>query len=195
MELGTGLFLSAVFLGTIALFIATKDRWNWKRVARRAIGGAVVLLVLIFIGVWGYTWYEGRPVPQDELWGIKLGMNQAEVKYLKGEPNNSDDDRWYYGKEGDNVSRFVLFVDGNVAQIMVYGKPNYLPTVAHVSSYSDSKDIEAKLGKPTKVQLSNDSLRKMVVFENYRLWFGLSKEEIQAIAVFDPNKKSAAFKD
>lgn len=32
MELGTGIFLSTLFLGTIALFIATKDRWNWKKI-------------------------------------------------------------------------------------------------------------------------------------------------------------------
>jgi len=32
MTLGLGIFLSLLFLGTIALFIATKDRWNWKKI-------------------------------------------------------------------------------------------------------------------------------------------------------------------
>ena len=32
MDVGTGIFLSAIFLGLIALFIGTKDRWKWKKI-------------------------------------------------------------------------------------------------------------------------------------------------------------------
>jgi membrane protein YdbS with pleckstrin-like domain len=61
MELGTGILLSAVFLGTVALFIATKDRWNWKKIFLWPLG------VIVGLGVVGgsiaylYQQYEDRP--------------------------------------------------------------------------------------------------------------------------------------
>jgi len=32
MSVGTAIFFSAVLLAFVALYIATKDRWNWKKI-------------------------------------------------------------------------------------------------------------------------------------------------------------------
>ncbi len=46
MTLGTGIFLSAAFLGLIFLYHSTKDRWNWTKGAKRLGFLAVGLVVL-----------------------------------------------------------------------------------------------------------------------------------------------------
>jgi hypothetical protein len=48
MEIGTAIFLSSVMLGTIALYIATMDRWPWKRVAQ-AFGLFVLAIIVVII--------------------------------------------------------------------------------------------------------------------------------------------------
>lgn len=197
LELGTGVFLSAIFLGLIGLYAATKDRWNWKKIALRLVGGFIASIAVIGIGIWAYSWFESRPVPQDELMGIKLGMTQQEVKYLKGEmqisPRNKDL-WWLRDEEVAQPLTSVHFVDGVVAQVQAIKiAKESLPYVANVSSYSGSKDIEEKLGRPTKVLMSKDSLSKMMVYDNYRVWFSLSQEKMWAVGVFDPKKHTPGF--
>jgi heme exporter protein D len=45
MEVGTAIFLSALVLGTIALYGLTMDRWPWRRFAA-AVGGVLLIIVI-----------------------------------------------------------------------------------------------------------------------------------------------------
>jgi len=98
MELGTGIFLSAIFLGAVALFIATKDRWNWKKILLWPLGVIVGLLVVGWAAAYVYDQYEARPKKVDELWGIKLGASVADVKFSKGEPTQAALQPAYIGR-------------------------------------------------------------------------------------------------
>ena len=77
MNLGLSIFLSAVFLGIIVLFIATKDRWNWRRIVLWPIKSAswvvLVLLILGGIGLFVNEVLLNRPKLQTSFWGISLG--------------------------------------------------------------------------------------------------------------------------
>ena len=100
MELGTGIFLSAVFLGTVGLFVATKDRWNWKKIFLWPLG------VIVGLGIVGgsiaylYRQHEDRPRKLTELWGVSLNDSTGDVKFKKGKPpwRMDDGDLWIYGK-------------------------------------------------------------------------------------------------
>ena len=46
MSIAFSIFLAAVFLGVIYLYINTRGRWNWPRITKRAL---VILGVLIAI--------------------------------------------------------------------------------------------------------------------------------------------------
>ncbi len=86
MELGTAVFLSAVFLGSVALFIATKDRWNWKKLL---LWPLTVVLGLSAIGGAGFyinSRIQERPQKELGLWDIQLGAGPADVKFIKGNP-------------------------------------------------------------------------------------------------------------
>lgn len=84
MELGTGIFLSAVVLGVVAIFIATKDRWNWGKVARRAIFSIVALVLVVLGGIYAYDWYQDRPTLQKEFRGVALGEKYQDVVFRHG---------------------------------------------------------------------------------------------------------------
>lgn len=84
MELGTGIFLSAVFLGIVALYIATKDRWNWKKILLWPLAVVVVLSSVGGIVAYAYKKYEERPKVQVEFNGIKLGDQFQDVVFRHG---------------------------------------------------------------------------------------------------------------
>ena len=56
MNLGLAIFLSSIFLGIIFLFHSTKDRWNWKKIAKLT---SLILLttLVILISIWVYRFY------------------------------------------------------------------------------------------------------------------------------------------
>ena len=71
MSLGLSLFLSSIFLGIVALFIATKDRWNWKKIILWPVVGTFVLALLSSASIYLY-WRsaERRPVPP-QIFSVK----------------------------------------------------------------------------------------------------------------------------
>jgi hypothetical protein len=85
MSIGLGIFLSSLCLGTIALYGITKDRWNWRRIGRNISLG---LLVIAIAGAGVYFWNDLPTfiLKQNEYAGLRLGMTQEEVQYIKGHP-------------------------------------------------------------------------------------------------------------
>jgi hypothetical protein len=87
MSLGTGIFLSSILLALVLLYVTTKDRWGWRRFAKR-IGVFVLLLVVIAVLVGGgfYLW-SNLPVGQQAHYaGLEIGNSPEEVMYRKGSP-------------------------------------------------------------------------------------------------------------
>jgi outer membrane protein assembly factor BamE (lipoprotein component of BamABCDE complex) len=96
MSLGTSIFLSSLVLAFVALFIATKDRWSWKKIILWPLAG----LILIASGLWAYSTIQGHPKVQTSFWDIPLGATEGDVRFLKGAPNvvpkSKDQDAWEY---------------------------------------------------------------------------------------------------
>jgi len=57
MSIGTAIFLSSLFLGLVALFAATKDRWRWGQFVKR-LALTVASILLLAALAWGgvYLW-------------------------------------------------------------------------------------------------------------------------------------------
>src|SRR5262249_27859269 len=84
VTLGTGIFLSSVFLGLVLLYWITKDRWRWSRILLWLVGSVGA----IGAGVYLYFTYQPPPTKLLEYADLKLGMRQSEVNYVKGQPAN-----------------------------------------------------------------------------------------------------------
>jgi hypothetical protein len=91
MSVGTTIFLSSIVLASVILYGITKDRWPWASLtastARAASTTFVgVIIVSILIGVI-FTVESLLPIaPQTAYAGLRLGMGQDEVMYIKGYP-------------------------------------------------------------------------------------------------------------
>jgi hypothetical protein len=89
MSIGTALFLSTLVIGLIILYGITRDRWNWKAIAKRT-GLAVFVIVLVgLLTAGGFYLWNNLPVGvQTQYAGLKVGMHKDEVKYVKGMPTD-----------------------------------------------------------------------------------------------------------
>lgn len=88
MTLGTGIFLAAIVMSLTVLFIATKDRWNWKKILLWPLG----ICVAGGLAMWGYIEYQKRfpakpePTVHNSFWDIPLGATPDDVVFKKGKP-------------------------------------------------------------------------------------------------------------
>jgi len=88
MGIGIGTFLGLVFIGTIYLYIQTKDTWNWKKIWKLVgigIGALIVIPLIIGVIVWGYSeltdYYDKKPKIISTLHGLKLGEKLSDVEF------------------------------------------------------------------------------------------------------------------
>lgn len=191
MTVGTGIFLSAIFIGFIALFVATKDRWKWKKIVLW-FGGIVGLFV---IGFFGLLAYENRPDPPEKLaefWNIPLDMSQDEVLFRKGKPSFIVDEgpnaEWLftYDKGYANYSFEVLFKDNKVRTVFYRGPSYESPNVGGVDIGNSQEQLIKAFGQPSSISNSNDSLRRFVHFSKYNLFAGLEMNQVIGFGIYNP---------
>jgi hypothetical protein len=205
MELGTSVFLSAIFLGTVALFIATKDRWNWRRIFLWPVAAVLGLSIAGGTAVYIYDQYQSRPipvpvpvpVPQTSLWDITLGTSPAQIKFEKGQPSEIKGNEWLYllGREAGDGGYVIGFKDWKVRLIIYYGTRSSAPTIAGVSPYSSLSEIENKLGAPSFVSRSKDELQRWYSFDKFNVGVLFEKGEVVALGIFDPEAGPIRFVD
>jgi len=88
MSIGTGIFLGVLSIAIVLLYAVTKDRWHWRKIARRFGFGSIALLVLLlFAGISTYIWYKLPLAHQTQYAGLALGISPDEVVYRKGPPD------------------------------------------------------------------------------------------------------------
>lgn len=199
MELGTGIFLSSVLLGSIALFIATKDKWNWKKIALRTSITFIAIIGLSAGSIYLYTAHENWPHEEESLLGVSLGMEKAEVKFLKSEPTDVKDNVWEYaiyekqkhivGFQKERVSYSYFVYDS------LYGDNFEVPSLQKIKFPSTQEEIYEHFGKPTKVTWSREQLSKLFLYPKFNVFFLLTKNELRIMGIYDPAAWEPAFSD
>lgn len=194
MEIGTGIFLASVVLGSVALFIATKDRWNWKKITVRTLLSLVALGVLVPGGFYLRERLERRPSAEVSLWGLRLAQSKDDVRFLKGEPRHvwgaseGAPERWLYRDASQSGWYGVGFQDGLVTHVFYDGDRLYAPNLQGVSAYDDLTDITDHLGQPEKLKASEDGLRRFLLYPKWRTWFVVTGAGIVTRGIYDPSR-------
>jgi hypothetical protein len=189
MNLGTSIFLSSVVLAIAAIFIATKDRWNWKKI----ILWPLTIVILIAIVVYAYNTIEPRPKKETSFWEVPLGAREADVKFLKGEPIKKDGDTWSYITYDSGGSQWeymygVQFKDGKVYLIYYTVSPNYRyggPGIQGINIHYSWTKISEKYGEPSRVSTSEDELSRVYSFNKYGIAFEMKAGGVVGYGVFD----------
>lgn len=196
MELGTGIFLSAVFLGTVALYITTKDRWNWKKIIFWPVVALASVALVAGISTYLYEQYQNRPVLQESLWGVTLRSSPADVAFAKGKPAKIDEENaWVYPDTGENYSYYIRFKNNKVRAVIYLGSRLYAPTIAGVSAYSSVNELEDKLGPASFVSRSKDELLRWYSFEKFNVIALYGQGEIVAYGIYDATTGPIRFID
>ena len=86
MSLGFSIFLSSVVLAMAGIFIATKDRWNWKKIILRSTTAIILSALVWYAYSTIHETIRQRPKKETKFWDIPLGSTKADVRFLKGQP-------------------------------------------------------------------------------------------------------------
>jgi hypothetical protein len=200
MPVGTAIFLGALVVSVSIVFAATKDRWNWRRIAKWGAlvpAGVAALLVGAFVL---YTLWDSRQqslAPLVSFGDIPLSATQADVLFLKGKPSKeSSPDLWIYSAHIDrkslNAAQYiVVFKDGRVRYV-AYGdesgytigsSPYALGLLQLASSYQEVVD---RLGDPSHVANSPDQLARVLSYDKYNAFFYLQEGRVFAYGMYQP---------
>jgi hypothetical protein len=197
MTTGDGVFAGLLVVGLVWLYVATKDRWRWKRIFIRAC--LVLAVPVVGIAAWlGYTkWDESQARVADGMWDLKLGDSSDDVVLKKGKPSQQEPDKCI----GDNKQCMLwVYVDGelgymvelvagkvrSIQAITTDGNEFRLPGLQGISNYSSPDSVEAKFGKPDVVTSTADKTRQLANFSAYRVVFAYEKNRVVSVGVFDP---------
>lgn len=194
MSLGTGIFLSALFLGIIALYLGTKDQWNWRKIAFTLIAGPLAIAVVIAAGVGAYAYWVSVPRPATEFWDIPLGASKDDVRFLKGEPRLSGDELggWLYShtERGYVYWYNVEFgVDERVVEVVYHyheGSRYLSPDLLGIDAQYSLQRLVSKLGEPEQVGTVNDGLIRWYTYPRLNLRVALEKNQVIAYGIYDP---------
>jgi hypothetical protein len=188
MNLGTSIFLSSVVLALAAIFIATKDRWNWKKI----ILWPLTIVILIAIVVFAYNAIPQRPKKETSFWEIPLGATEADVRFLKGEPTKKYGDTWSYVTYDSGGSQWqymyrMQFKNAKFYLTYYAATPNYLygPEIQGIKLRYSLEQILQKFGTPSQVSTSEDGLSRLYSFNEYGVAFELKANRVVGFGVFD----------
>jgi len=200
MEMGTAILLSSVFLGTVGLYIATRDRWRWRAMLLRGGVGLALMGVLLAGGLslWNHRGLTDAEVgivaiePQMKFAGVTLGSTVGDVIFRKGDPAERKADKkgeeWYYSIMGEYPPKaelgrtYVRFIEGKVSRIYYAG--NLFAPLPGV--FSSQEDIELKLGTPDGVAESPDYKSRILSYDKYHVFYFLELNQVRSLGVYDP---------
>ncbi len=208
MSVGDGIFLSSVFLGTIALFIATKDRWNWHKIVVRSLIGIVAIIAIGGTWIYGWDLYNGRPqkpVPMSKFWDIPITASKGDIKFLKGSPDyvhkfksSGTSEVWAYGSSDDGKAQLkkgeiawdsylIGFRGEEIRRIGYIGYvPLRGPNLQGIDIGDSPETIIRALGNPTYVSVREDELTRVLSFASLNLYFELKEGKVFEYGILNP---------
>ncbi len=201
MQTGTALFFGLLLVAIVILYHSTKDRWNWKKMAKKSL---LIPIGLIGLGllIWLYNTVEekieNRAKKQTELQDILLGDSKNDVIFKKGNPDKGSDqdslkDLFIYPSYNSFV--IALFKEEKVSTIDYQCKsedsykecPSYF-SLNGISFKESFKDVEEKLGKPSSIKCSHeDKTFRIYSYKKYQTEYAIDKDGVFSISIFDSN--------
>lgn len=185
MSLGLGIFLSSIFLGWVALFIGTKDRWNWKKLTLWPVG----IIAALCVALWAYSLIEDRPKVEHAFWDIPLNASKSDVKFIKGEASEREDDMWRYitkDQSGNwSTAYYVHFEEDKVWAISFYanGFSRWETNIQGIRIGDKIDVVRRKFGEPSHVSASNNELKRLHTYNLYNVVFELEKNEVVGLGI------------
>ncbi len=190
MTLGTGLFLSTIVASIVALFIATKDRWQWKKIILWSVAGPIALIAVCSALYYGYEKVSDFPKVQTEYWGIRLGMPKDDVIFMKGKPESSTPDSKSQRETlsyKDNRNHYEIFIStsGRVQAVLCIPDSHYSSAIQGIGYQDTFEKVVNKFGQPSRSSNNKDKSERLHHFSKYNVFFGFAKGVVESIGIDD----------
>lgn len=212
MSVGTGIFLSSIVAAALFLFLRTRDRWNWKKIA---IWFAIIVIAVpaaVSGLMYSYALWQAQPQRQNEFWGVSLQDTEEDVKFKKGVASDTPNQKigtpqWVYAlnsngsiipkiNKGDIASQVYLvrFAARRVRYVLcIAGDLPTIPKLGGIGSRSSLDDIEETLGQPTYVSRFSDETERWYSFDRYNVAFAFKQGRMSGVGVYDPSSGPVRF--
>jgi len=205
MTVRIAILLSSFFLGAVAVFIATKDRWNWSKILVGTVVGGVGGSALVYGVIYSRLYYESLSKSQTVFWGVPLDTTKLELRFLKGNPDHvlhtplsvPPGEAWVYedefAKKKPRASTFVVagsylifFRGGKIREVEYFGKDGGTnPPVLGVGYADNFQKIARKIGSPSNVSTSKNGLIRIISYEKYNVFFVLRKNQVISYGIYN----------
>ena len=178
-----GLVLGA---GIVALYLVTRDDWDWPRLNRRVVLG----MLIAFAVSWGWIYWSSLPStsPVSELWGIALGSSRSDVLFLKGEPAEVFAPHTWNYVASRNRTYSVVFDDADrVVRVLAFPGPGYSSGVSLLGvreGFDRSRVIEL-LGEPSRVVSLADGIQRAYLYDRRNAVFVLERGAVVSFGIYD----------
>lgn len=187
MSLGEGVFAASVVLSITALFIATKDRWSWKKI----ILWPLAVILVLGLGFWGWitvsSFKSTRPTVHNTYWGVQLGDRQEDVLFKKGAPDKKGEGYWWYGSDNSEYRYQVVFGDDGAVDLIAYWGTTYMAEELDGRGRYDSLEtLKETFGEPTGVATSQEGARRTFCFNDYHVFFSLTENKVDGYGIYQP---------
>lgn len=186
MGVRAAVLLAAVVIGVVALYLETRERWDWTKLIRRLLLG----LVLVVGSVGGGIYWSSLPPtsPVSELWGIALGASKDDVLFLKGEPAAIlEPGTWFYAPSRNRAYHVVFGDSDEVVRILVLSGPGFssgAPIFGVRTGFRTQRLVD-RLGEPSRVLSLSNGLQRAYLYDHLNAVFVLEQSEVVAYGIYD----------
>ena len=186
MSVRAAVLLSAVFIGVVALYLETRDQWNWTKLMRRLILG----LLLLVGGIGGWIYWSSLPPtsPVSEFWGISLGASKSDVRFLKGEPSEIvEPGAWVYVADRSRTYCLVFGNTDEIIRILVVSGPGFGSgaSLLGVRTGFGTQRLVDQLGEPSRVLRLPNDLRRAYLYTHLNTVFILEQSAVVSYGIYD----------
>lgn len=186
MDVGTSIFLGFTLLGVITLYIATRDRWKWRKIVVRSSAGCCLFLLIVWGGVAATAAYQNRLVPIHGYQGLQVTDSKADVRFKKGEPTAVSEPIWAYAADDKTWDTVIVFKGEVIRAIFYEGTCTYCNALNGINIGTSYEAVIEKLGQPTMTSASKDGLYRLLSFKDTHMVLRMARGQVDAVGIYNP---------
>ena len=209
MSIGLGIFLGSVFLGTVFLYIKTRDHWNWCTIWKRFGLAALSLIALLVIAIAipiGYEKWQERPQVVTSLEGLSLGEKLSDVVFRFGKFKEDPLEESQQGKSDgserytNDEKRIVVYVLGGLIERVIYLCKSDIDytSVSKIRCGDAGEEVLSRFGRgvrvqcQTKMENSADELMRVYDIPDFGVRYFLHKNIVVGFSAMDKRRLEGA---
>lgn len=190
MSLGTGIFLSSIFLGIIWLYLKTRDTFNWSKIIKKVLLLITAIIVLCIVLFNIYDWYENKPKIYSSYLNINLSETKKDILFKMGNPTYFyDSNTFSYDFNSRNIYLNFDVKDELTSIVCFSDKSLECENLNHIHINHSFDDIVEILGKPEFIESSENNLRRIIDYPKYKIFYILEQNKILGMGIYKDKRE------